>query len=268
MIKVGVYASMFGKGDDPELATVAGFVDLASELKLDAIDFRSDVGFGGGSEAEHLFELKLKCIRSGLPIGYLASQGHFAGTDEELRQKIEYVRKDVEKAVVLGAPTIRVFCGEQPDSSGEQDAEISCFQEACDIAAERGIAVGLQNHPCTGENILRLLEAVQRPNFSHILDTGQWMGAPMYNEGQDTGADLYRFMEETAAHATHVRAKFFKIDSGREEWLDYERIVQILVNAGFNGTMGVVFEGRDINSCGDREVIARAANHLRDLLTA
>ena len=55
-------------------------------------------------------------------------------------------------------------------------------------------------------------------------------------------------------------------NSGREEWLDYERIVAILVDAGFNGIMGVVFEGRRVNSCGDREVIARAAAHLRELL--
>ena len=75
-------------------------------------------------------------------------------------------------------------------------------------------------------------------------------------------------MEQTAAHASYVRAKFYKIDSGREEWLDYGRIVDILKGVDFNGTMGIVFEGKDINDCDDREVMRRAAAHLRQLLAA
>ena len=269
MIKVGVYASMFGKKDDPALSTVDGFVDLAAELKLDAIDFRSDVGFDGGSGEEQLFALKIKCLKAGLPIGYLASRGHFVGTDEELAAKTEQVREDVDKAVILGAPNIRLFCGEEPDTPAAREAEVRCLQESCDIAAARSITVGLQNHPCTGDNVLRLLEEVDRPNFTHILDTGQWTGSPARRQGEpEPGTDIYHFMEQTAPHATHVRAKFYKIDSGREEWLDYERIVGILTDAGFNGTMGVVFEGKDINNCGDRDVIRLAAEQLRALLAA
>ena len=268
MIKIGIYASMFGKGDAPELTTVEGFVELASELNLDFIDFRSDVGFGGGNSQEQLFELKIQCLKAGLPIGYLASQGHFVGTDEELQAKIGYVKEDVARAVVLGTPTIRVFCGEAPADPAARAAEVRCFQESCDIAAAQSITVGLQNHPCDGDNVLRLIEEVNRPNFTHILDTGQWSGFKAYNQGVDrVGDEIYRYMEQTASHATHVRAKFFKVDSGREEWLDYERIVGILDGVGFNGYMGVVFEGRDVNSCGDREVLQLAAQHLRDLTT-
>ena len=36
---------------------VEGFVELASQLNLDVVDFRSDVGFGGGNSPEQLFEL-------------------------------------------------------------------------------------------------------------------------------------------------------------------------------------------------------------------
>ncbi len=266
MIKVGVYASMFGKGDAPELQTVEGFVELASQLNLDVVDFRSDVGFGGGNSPEQLFELKMRCLRAGLPVGYLASQGHFVGTDEELQAKIDYVREDVARAVVLGTPLIRVFCGAAPADPAARAAEVRCFQESCDIAAKQAIMVGLQNHPCDGDNVLRLLEEVDRPNFTHILDTGQWTGFKAYNEGVDTVGDgIYRYMEQTAPHAVHVRAKFFKIDSGREEWLDYERIVGILREADFNGTMGVVFEGGKVNSCGDRDVLRLAVQQLRDL---
>ena len=74
-------------------------------------------------------------------------------------------------------------------------------------------------------------------------------------------------MEQTAHLATHVRAKFYKIDSGKEEWLDYERIVRILIDAGYNGPLSVVFEGKEINACGDEEVMRLAAAHLRDVVS-
>ncbi len=268
MIKVGIYASMFGKDDPPQLVDVESFIELAYELKLDGMDFRSDVGFQS-REPDYLRGIKIKCLKYGLPIGYLASRGHFVGREEELREKMERIREDVDMAVFLGAPMIRVFCGERPGSAAAQETEIRCFQEACDIAAEKGIIVGLQNHPCTGEDVLRLLEKTGRENFTLIMDTGQWTGSPARNQGvPDPNCDIYKFMEQTAAHASCVRAKFYKIDSGREEWVDYARIVEILKGVDFNGTMGIVFEGKDINDCDDREVMRRAAGHLRELLAA
>ncbi|HJP31891.1 MAG TPA: sugar phosphate isomerase/epimerase [Candidatus Latescibacteria bacterium] len=263
-MKVGLYASMFGK-DPAALPDIESFIDLAAELRLDVIDLRSDVGFHD-HDSDYLLKTKLSCLRQGLSIGYLATVGHFVGTEEELTQKMDQVRKDIDIAVSLGAPMVRSFCGETPDSSSARQREVECFQEVCDYATGRGIAVGLQNHPCTGDGVLRLLEEVTRDNFAFILDTGQWVGSPGRNGGvPDPEIDIYRFMEQTAAHAVHVRAKFYKIDSGAEEWLDYERIYATLADVGFNGTLSVVFEGKAINTCDDREVLRLAAAQLRRL---
>ena len=38
-MKVGVYASMFGKDDPPRLESVESYIQLAYQLKLDVIDF-------------------------------------------------------------------------------------------------------------------------------------------------------------------------------------------------------------------------------------
>ena len=115
--------------------------------------------------------------------------------------------------------------------------------------------------------MLRIHEGVARPNFTVIMDTGQWLGSPGRHKGVgDPAHDIYRYMEQVAPLTSHVRAKFYKIDSGREEWLDYGRIVRILKEAGYNGTVGVVFEGQDVNSCDDREVIRLAVAHLRDTI--
>ena len=263
-MKVGLYASMFGKDRD-SFPDIESFIDLAYELRLDVIDLRSDVGFHD-HDSGYLLETKMSCLRKGLSIGYLATGGHFSGSDAELEEKVARVRGDIDVAVALGAPMVRVFCGSTPEEAEARRREVECFQVACDYAAQRSIAVGLQNHPCTGDGVLRLFDEVARDNFTFILDTGQWEGSPAKNGGvADPDVDIYHFMKQTAGHAAHVRAKFYKIDSGSEEWLDYDRILDILVAAGFNGTLGVVFEGKDINACDDREVLTLAAAQLRRL---
>ena len=165
--------------------------------------------------------------------------------------------------------------------------EVACFQEICDHAAAFGIAIGMQNHPSTGEHMQRIHRQVDRENFTLVLDTGQWVGGANGNRGP-ADEQVYGWMEECAPLAAHCRAKFFKIDSGSyyacraeavhvycqhatspfhfrrcfnrtgggvsrltasrfwtgsEEWLDYPRILKLLHSAGYNGTLGIVFEG-------------------------
>ena len=265
-MKVGVYASMFGKDDPPTLESIESYIDYAYELKLDIVDFRGSRGFDS-HDPGYLLGIKMKCLRYGLPIGYVASGGHFVGADEELEEKVAQTREDADIAAFLGAPLIRVFCGQPLEDEEERRREIRCFQESCDYAATKGIAVGLQNHPSTGDDVVRIIEETDRPNFTLIMDTGQWVGSPARSQGvPDPDYDIYQFMEQTAKYTSHVRAKFYKIDSGKEEWLDYERIIDILRGVDFNGAVSVVFEGKDVNDCDDKEVIRLSAQHLRDLL--
>ena len=265
-MKVSVYASMFGGDDPPTLESVESYIDYAAELKVEVIDMKGRRGFAS-DEHDYLFGLKMRCLRAGLSVGYVASGGPLVGTEEEVEAKVAQTRADAEVASLLGAPLIRVFCGRTPDDEEVRQREIRGLQKACDLAAEVGIAVGVQNHPSTGDEMLRLCEETNRDNFNVLMDTGQWEGSPGRNKGVgDPEHDIYRYMEQVAPLTTHVRAKFYKIDSGKEEWLDYERIIGILKDAGFNGTVGVVYEGKDINSCDDKEVIRLSVQHLRDLI--
>ena len=148
---------------------------------------------------------------------------------------------------------------------------VRCFQEVADYAIGKGVFVGLHNHPPAvapvGDDIIRLLRDVGRENVTFILDTGQWHGSPgasSKGEGNDE-VDFYEFMEQTAPYATYVRAKIYKIDSGREEWIDYERVLDILHRVNFNGNLSIVYEGRG-NACSDLEGIELAVAYLRRLL--
>ena len=133
-------------------------------------------------------------------------------------------------------------------------------------------AIGLHNHapavPPTGSDILYLLQAVDRRNFTFILDTGQWWGSPGTNREAIGNPDVdvvYAFTQQTAPMASYVRAKLYRIDSGKEQVLDYRPIMPIIRDVGFNGNMSVVFEDRG-NSCRDEECLRLGSKYLRGLL--
>ena len=92
----------------------------------------------------------MKCLRAGLSIGYLASGGHFVGSDEELERKVAVTREHARIASFLGAPMIRVFCGEAPGEEEDRHREIRCFQQSCDHAAEAGSPSACRTTPAPG----------------------------------------------------------------------------------------------------------------------
>ena len=268
MIKIGCnYLSL------PDM-DVETFIRTAYELKLDVVDFHHRAF--ASSDSEYLLGIKMLCLRLGLPVGYIGVGATFAGTDEQLRQKVAEGKEAIDIASFLGAPLIRVFGGHVPD--GVQDREpmfgpmIGCFREMSDYGADKGVVVALQNHDtnnlaATAQDVLRILKETDHPNFSFILDTGQWAGSiGAVPKGEaDPDVDIYEYMEETAPYAVYVRTKFYMVQSGREEWLDYERIVPILRGVSYNGSLSIVYEGQQPDRV---DAVRKAASHLRELLAA
>ena len=275
MIKLGCFAVLRDDGS-ADFLQHEKFISFAHEIGLDVVDFHLRKGFES-YEPDYLLRLKILCQKRGLPIGYLGSGGSFVGSEAELKERVDRAKVDVETAVFLGAPMIRLFGGKVPE--GMMDREplwpplIRCFQEVCDYAADRGELVGLQNHDnrnmaATGGDVLRILDETNRPNFTFILDTGQWLGSIGASpQGEfDPDIDIYEYMEQTALRAAYVRAKIYQIETGEEKWIDYRKVIGILKRAGFNGNMSITYEGGRYNQCSDREAARLAAVHLRKLL--
>ena len=287
MIKLGCNSLVKDRDNPGGWIDIETMIDLIHTLRLDIIDFQLDRGFRS-LEPAYLRRVKILCHRYGLPIGFIGAGSGFVGTaqspdggvvgaslsPEELQRRIDEVNRAVDVAVLMGAPLIRLFGGGVPKGTENREAVwstmIAGFQAVSDYAAEKGILIGLHNHPPavepTSDDILRILNDVDRENFTFILDTGRWRGAPTSREGtSDSSEDIYKYMEQTAPYASYVRAKIYKVDSGKEELLDYRRIIAILKEANFNGNMSIVFEDQG-NQCDYAEAIGLAVKHLRELL--
>jgi sugar phosphate isomerase/epimerase len=241
-----------GQMDDLKL------LDLCAQLQLDGVDLH--VSSLRSLEPEHLKKIKRTCLQRGLSVACVDVSNDFgrpAGEQEAVRQQI---RQGIAVASALGAPLVRLFAGSVGQGQAREavwQRSVEGLQWAAELGAKAGVVIGLQNHnhnnvTRTGDDVVRLLGEVSHPWCAHILDTGQYLGSPgaAGARPEDPGKyDVNRSIERTAPLAVLVRAKLYRIKSGKEEWLDYERIFKILRGVKYNGFVSLVYEGwRDLDA--------------------
>ena len=280
MIKLGLFAMVKDQTNPGGFAHCIDLIPFVRELGLDSVDLF--VGRGLKSrDPEYLMPIKILCLKNGLSIGYLASNVSLAGPSDEMEEKIQQAKLDVDAASFLGAKMVHVFARGAPVPENKDDFEIiwrqmiDHFQQVCDYAKQKGVIIGLQNHndrswALTADRVLRILRETNRDNFTFIMDTGQWLGSiGSHPRGEyDPNIDIYTdYISPTAPYTTCIRAKIYKVDTGREEFLDYNRILEIFKKVGFNGHISIVLENQ-VKQYDDFESIRRTTSYLRGLLKA
>lgn len=274
MLKLGCMSLSYKDEFEAETLDLEGFLDRARELRLDGVDLHTRAF--ASDKPEYLRAVRKRALENGLALSYIGVSSDFGviGT-EELDTQVSTAKHWIDVAEFIGIPLVRVFAAWIPEGDTEEATwarMLPCLKEVAAHGQEKGIVVGLHNHNhgCvtrTGKDVRRIIDQVNNPYFSHILDTGQYVGSPGAS-GQrgkeDPALNFYGSIEETAPLAVHVRCKIYRIESGTEEWLDYPRIFEILKNVNFNGWCSVVYEGQDVEA--EATAIPKAVTYLRSLM--
>ena len=229
-----------------------GFVDLCGRLRLDGVDF--NVASFRSLDRGHLRQVKKRCLERGLSVACLGLNNDFGRLPGEQPAVQQAIRQGIDAAQFLGAALVRLFAGfVHPGDTREAvwQRTVEGLRRAADHGERAGVVVGVQNHnhqgiTQTGDDVLRLLRDVGHPWCSHILDTGQFLGsrgASGARPDDPARYDLYRSLEQTAGRAVLVRAKLYRLRSGKETWLDYGRVFRTLRRVGYNGFISLVYEG-------------------------
>ena len=275
MIKLSLqslsYKDTFNSGD----IDLLGIIESAYELQMDGVDLHFT--HFASTDDDYLEEVKQACLRRGLHMCYIGVSNNFGKTGDELREQIDLMKTWIDVAARMGVPMVRAFGSWIPEGETEESAWprlVASTNEVAEHGSTKGSVVGLHNHnhgciPATGDQVVRLLDDVDSPYYSHILDTGQYRGSPGASLGErgkeDPEWNFYGSIEASAPRAVHVRAKIYRIASGKEAWLDYDRIMPILKKLGYNGWLSLVFEGQD--ELDEPTAIKLANTYLRSLLT-
>ncbi|MBI2191265.1 MAG: sugar phosphate isomerase/epimerase [Planctomycetes bacterium] len=273
MMKLSLLSHSYLHGIRSGRMKLKDILDRASEFRLDGVDLL--VSVFPDTEPETLRQARMDCLRRGLNICYLGVSNDFGKPASELAGQVQLVKKWIDVAERMGVPMVRIFAAWIPQGEPEEavwNRMMPCMREVAEYGEEHGVLVGLHNHNhgCvtrTGADVLRILDEVGNPYFTHILDTGQYAGSPGASGSggkPDPRYDFYASIAQSAPKAVHIRCKIYRIQTGVEAWLDYDRIFAIINRLSYNGYLSVVYEGQDAES--EETAVPKAVTFLRRYL--
>ncbi len=257
-IKLSLAAYSFRNQFRNNELTMEEFIDYCYDLGLDGTELTSY--FFSSEDDAYLLGLRNKCFHLGLPISGTAIGNDFINPDAAERKKeVESVKYWVDKAAILGAPSIRVFGGGHiPEGHSVQEAYdwvIPNMKECVEYAASKGIVLAIENHggfPTTSEQVIKIVQEIDSPWFGVNLDTGNF------------DSDWYRQIAELIPYAVVVQLKVAMrstVPEGRRMTADAERIVKMLKNEGYGRYLALEYEEDD-----PYKEIPQWIAHLQDLV--
>jgi len=238
-IKLSLAAYSFRNQFRNENLTMEEFIDFCVDLGLDGTELTSY--FFESTDNSYLLSLRNKCFHLGIPISGTAIGNDFVTPKEsERRKQIGDVKGWIDRAVVLGAPSIRVFGGGPiPDGYSEEnvfDWVIPAMKECVEYASTKGIVLAIENHggfPMTSTQVIRIVQEVDSPWFGVNLDTGNFL------------SDWYRQMAEVIPYTVVVQFKVNLMNTVKGApriAADPERIVRMLENEGYRRYLVLEYE--------------------------
>lgn len=249
---------------------IFSFLTTCRAMDLDGADIH--INSLKGTDLPHLKEVRRKALDQGLSISCLGVSTEFGRSAENIPQELNKAKEAIQVGMFLGSPLLRVFVGSAPSPDKASEAfqrGVDALRKTAEMGADAGMLIALQNHSgltSTGDDMLAFLKAVDHPNFTLLLDTGHFAGREGPNGPKIAGKtynDYYHSLEQIAPITRFVRVKFYEPDAtGKEKYIDYTRVMNILRGVHYNGFLGIVYEGK-----GDAtQDVPRCARYMRQVM--
>jgi sugar phosphate isomerase/epimerase len=243
-LKVGCAAYSFRTYLDlkkPKM-TLEEFITHCAEWGADGVEL-TEYYFPKPVTQAYLLRVKRLAVASGLAITGTPIGNRFTLPPGEAREsQITSVRRWIDVAADLGAPTVRIFAGGAPQGTDPSQARkwaVECIESCLDQAAKRGVILVLENDggvTSDAEGTLEIVRAVRSEWFGMNLDTGNFQTADPYSD-----------IERCAPHAVtcHFKTAIIRKGEKKGEPADLPRMIEILRKANYRGYLNLEYEGEE-----------------------
>ena len=169
-------------------------------------------------------------------------EGALGDPDEAKRlQAVENHYKWVEAAKFLGCKMIRVNAQSQGNYDEQMKLAADGLRRLTEFGAKAKIAVVVENHgglSSNGEWLAGVMKMVNHPMCGTLPDFGN------FRVSKDEEYDRYKGVTELMPFAKAVSAKSHDFDErGEETHTDYHKMMKIVLDARYNGFVGIEYEG-------------------------
>ena len=218
-------------------------IDFAQHTKeefgINAVEYWSGPFQKKAKDIDYLKEMKTRAADHGVKSLLILVDGEGAlGHPENAKRKeaVENHFKWVEAAKLLGCHSIRVNAQSQGSFEEQQKLATDGLRRLSEFAAKLDIGVIVENHgglSSNGKWLSGVITAVGLKNCGTLPDFGNFHSY-----------DRYLGVKELMPFAKAVSAKSHEFDAkGQETRTDYLRIMKLVVDAGYNGYVGIEYEG-------------------------
>jgi L-ribulose-5-phosphate 3-epimerase len=238
-LRTAICAYSFRNQLQAKSMTYEDLVKLAVDLDVDGLDLT--VYWFPSTEDSFLLPLRRLAFKNAVEIYSISVRTDMCKPPGPEREKqAAEIRKWVDVANKLGASHIRVFGGNVPKGSTEEQAAgwvVEMLKEAAPYAGSKGVILGLENHGGVTEKastIVGIVKAVDSPWVGVNLDTGNFNG------------DAYRQIAMILPYAVNAQFKtHIREEKGKNQPSDWPRIVKMFKDAGYKGYFALEYEDKE-----------------------
>lgn len=227
-------------------------LDFAKTAKMDfgidAVEYVNQFFKDKAKDQSYLGEMKKRAADLGVKsvLIMIDGEGALGDADEAKRLKaVENHYKWVEAAKFLGCHSIRVNA--QSGGTYEEQIERAAdgLRKLSEFGDQHGINVIVENHggnSSNGQWLAATIKKANHPRCGTLPDFGN------FRVSKDEEYDRYKGVTELMPFAKAVSAKSHDFDDqGNETKTDFEKMMKIVLDAGYHGYVGIEYEGSKVD---------------------
>jgi len=245
-MNIGSSSWSFIKPISSKEMSLIDFIHKAKELGLDAVELLD--GTFAETTANYVGKVRKALEETGLQPFVAISPGFCDATPEGRKAKVKTMKNWTQIASDIGAKTARVTTGMQVEGESYMTQVhwvIDGFKECVKFADKCDVTYAIENHDSicrTAEGMLWIIDNVGSNRVRACPDSLN------FSWEQPLDQMVYLETERLAPFTAHAHAKMcdFK-DDGEAANMDYNRIIKILKDAGFDGCISMEIYGEGQN---------------------
>ncbi len=223
---------------------------VAAAMGFGAVEYVNQFFADKARDRAYLAELNARARDAGV-VNHLImvdGEGRLGAPEEAERAgAVEDHLKWLDAAAALGCATVRVNASSEGTWEEQMARCVDGLRRLTARAAPMGLNVVVENHGGLTSNGAWLAETIRRvdhPRCGTLPDFGNFCMDWSRRDDPEAWYDRYEGTRELMPLAKAVSAKSYAFDGqGNETTIDYRRMMRIVAESGYEGWIGVEYEG-------------------------